>query len=138
MASTSSYLEQGYDKLLRYCSNEFRTVGRDPHLEVNPLLRMAIARLRKRPELIRYSLLVAFYCQVLTQNKAKFLRPSPKHGKRHSHQHSLPPSREAVHLVTPDLLNCMPMIPFDMSATCWLGCINRSLLNESSWRAFSE
>ena len=52
MASTSSNLEQGYEKLLRYCSNEFRHIGRDFQLEVSSGLREAVARLRKRPELL--------------------------------------------------------------------------------------
>jgi hypothetical protein len=52
MASTSSNLEQGYQKLLRYCSNEFRHIGRDSHLEVSLELRESVARLRKRPELL--------------------------------------------------------------------------------------
>jgi len=52
MASTSSNLEQGYEKLLRYCSNEFRQIGRDSQLEVNLGLREAVVRLRKRPELL--------------------------------------------------------------------------------------
>ena len=52
MASTSSNLEQGYEKLLRYCSNEFRHIGRDFQLEVSTGLREAVARLRKRPELL--------------------------------------------------------------------------------------
>ena len=51
MASTSSNLEQGYDKLLRYCSNEFRHIGRDSQLEVNHELRESVVRLRKRREL---------------------------------------------------------------------------------------
>ena len=52
MASTSSNLEQGYEKLLRYCSNEFRHIGRGFQLEVSNGLREAVVRLRKRPELM--------------------------------------------------------------------------------------
>jgi hypothetical protein len=52
MASTSSNLEQGYEKLLRYCSNEFRHIGRDFQLEVSHGLQEAVVRLRKRPELL--------------------------------------------------------------------------------------
>ena len=58
MASTSSNLEQGYEKLVRYCSNEFRHIGRDSQLEVNEELRESVVRLRKRPELLT---LVCFY-----------------------------------------------------------------------------
>ena len=52
MTSTSAYLEQGYEKILRYCSNEFRQVGRDSQIEVNAIMREAVQRLRKRPELL--------------------------------------------------------------------------------------
>ena len=52
MASTSSNLEQGYEKLVRYCSNEFRQIGRDSQFEVNHELRESVVRLRKRPELL--------------------------------------------------------------------------------------
>ncbi len=54
MASTSSHLEQGYEKILRYCSAEFRNLGRDSQLEVTPGIKEAILRLRKRPELLTY------------------------------------------------------------------------------------
>jgi conserved oligomeric Golgi complex subunit 6 len=60
MASTSSNLEQGYEKLLRYCSNEFRQIGRDSQLEVNDGLRESVSRMRKRPELLT---LVVFVSQ---------------------------------------------------------------------------
>ncbi|KDR69275.1 hypothetical protein GALMADRAFT_256106 [Galerina marginata CBS 339.88] len=56
MASTSANLEQGYEKILRYCSNEFRRVGRDSQLEVSPGMREAVLRLRKRPELLTEAL----------------------------------------------------------------------------------
>ena len=52
MAETSSYLEQGYDKIFRWCSNEFRHLNRDIQYEVNPVLCECIQRLRKRPELL--------------------------------------------------------------------------------------
>ena len=58
MASTSSNLEKGYEKLFRYCSNEFRHIGGDSQLEVNHDLRESVVRLRKRPELLT---LVIFY-----------------------------------------------------------------------------
>ena len=52
MASTSADLEQGYEKILRYCSHEFRQIGRDSQLEVSPGMREAVLRLRTRPELL--------------------------------------------------------------------------------------
>ena len=52
MTSTSAYLEQAYEKILRYCSNEFRQVGRDSQIEVNAVMREAVQRLRKRSELL--------------------------------------------------------------------------------------
>jgi hypothetical protein len=54
MASTSAHLEQGYEKILRFCSNEFRQVGRDSQIEVNSAMREAVQRLRKRPELLTW------------------------------------------------------------------------------------
>jgi hypothetical protein len=52
MTATSSYLEHGYEKLLRWTSGEFRQIGREMLIEVTPTLREAIQRLRKRPELL--------------------------------------------------------------------------------------
>ncbi|KAJ8080656.1 Golgi transport complex subunit 6 [Marasmius tenuissimus] len=56
MASTSSYLEQGYEKIFRWCSYEFLHIGRDVQLEVSPTMSEAVARLRKRPELLSEAL----------------------------------------------------------------------------------
>ncbi|KIK63403.1 hypothetical protein GYMLUDRAFT_197030 [Collybiopsis luxurians FD-317 M1] len=56
MASTASQLEQGYEKILRWCSYEFRQIGRDSQLEVSTTMREAVRRLRKRPELLNESL----------------------------------------------------------------------------------
>ncbi|KAF5351607.1 hypothetical protein D9757_015072 [Collybiopsis confluens] len=56
MASTASQLEQGYEKIFRWCSYEFRQIGRDSQLEVSPTMREAVRRLRKRPELLNESL----------------------------------------------------------------------------------
>jgi hypothetical protein len=73
MASTSSNLEQGYEKLLRYCSNEFRQIGRDFQLEVSKGLREAVVRLRKRPELLT---LVIFLSRHSSIYKARYaVRP---------------------------------------------------------------
>jgi hypothetical protein len=54
MASTSDHLEQGYEKIFRWCSYEFRQMGRDAQLEVGFVMREAVRRLRKRPELLTY------------------------------------------------------------------------------------
>ncbi|KAJ7356948.1 oligomeric complex COG6, partial [Mycena albidolilacea] len=56
MASTSSHLEQGYEKIFRWCSYEFRQMGRDMQVEVEDTMREAIRRLRKRPELLNEAL----------------------------------------------------------------------------------
>ncbi|KAH7871193.1 oligomeric Golgi complex subunit 6 [Lentinula edodes] len=56
MASTASQLEQGYEKIFRWCSYEFRQVGRDSQLEVSTIMREGVRRLRKRPELLNESL----------------------------------------------------------------------------------
>ncbi|KAF7367249.1 Conserved oligomeric Golgi complex subunit 6 [Mycena sanguinolenta] len=42
MASTSSNLEQGYEKIFRWCSYEFRQMGRDMQVEVEDTMREAI------------------------------------------------------------------------------------------------
>ncbi|CAK5280086.1 unnamed protein product [Mycena citricolor] len=58
MASTSSYLEQGYEKLLRWCSYEFRQLGKDMQVEVGTTMREAVRRLRRRPELLNEALAI--------------------------------------------------------------------------------
>ena len=54
MSSTSSNLEQAYEKIFRWCSFEFRQMGREVQVEVSPTMREAITRLRQRQELLRY------------------------------------------------------------------------------------
>jgi len=54
MAVTSSHLEKACDKLLRWCSVQFRDMGRDATLEVPDELSEAVRRLRSRPELLAY------------------------------------------------------------------------------------
>ncbi|KAJ6626835.1 oligomeric complex COG6 [Mycena sp. CBHHK59/15] len=56
MASTSSHLEQGYEKIFRWCSYEFRQMGKDMQIEVSATIREAVDRLRKRPELLTEAL----------------------------------------------------------------------------------
>jgi hypothetical protein len=62
MASTSSNLERGYEKIFRWCSHEFRQTGRDLHLEVSVIMRESVSRLRKRPELLTYAFPRPFSC----------------------------------------------------------------------------
>ena len=57
MAATAQYLERAYDKLFKFCSLEFRNLGRDAVLEVSTNLREGVKRLRQRPELLGYALL---------------------------------------------------------------------------------
>jgi hypothetical protein len=54
MSSTSTNLEQGYDKILRFLSNEFRRTGKDYSMEVTTTMRESVVRLKKRPELLTY------------------------------------------------------------------------------------
>jgi conserved oligomeric Golgi complex subunit 6 len=54
MAMTSELLEQAYEKIFRYCCLEFRQFGKDAQLDVAPVTREAVRRLRQRPELLRY------------------------------------------------------------------------------------
>ncbi|TCD67043.1 Golgi transport complex subunit 6 [Steccherinum ochraceum] len=56
MSATSSCLEQAYEKIFRWCSFEFRQMGRDAHLEVDPIMREAVRRLQQRPELLNEAL----------------------------------------------------------------------------------
>lgn len=56
MAAISSHLEQGYEKIFRWCSNEFRQLSWDMHYEVDPVLCESIQRLRARPELLSEAL----------------------------------------------------------------------------------
>ena len=52
MAVTAAHLAKAYDKLIRWCSSEFRSMGRDASLEVPNELSEATRRLRSRPELL--------------------------------------------------------------------------------------
>lgn len=96
MASTSSNLEEGYSKLLRWCTFEFRQqyTSRDSvsheHLEVSPTMRTAIGRLRRRPELLadafstlsktRSATLLSSFLQALTRGHPSGLpRPIELH-----------------------------------------------------------
>ncbi|KZP29030.1 oligomeric complex COG6 [Athelia psychrophila] len=77
MSATASYLEQGYEKILRWCTYEFRQMGRDLQLEVSDTTREAVRRLRQRPELLtealailsqsRQSTLLAAFIDALTR-----------------------------------------------------------------------
>ncbi|KAL5511670.1 COG6 [Sanghuangporus vaninii] len=58
IAATSRQLEEGYDKLTRWCSLEFRQFVRDALLEVTSLLIEAVRWLRKKPELLSEALSV--------------------------------------------------------------------------------
>ncbi|KAH9952062.1 oligomeric complex COG6 [Amylocystis lapponica] len=56
MSATSASLEQAHEKIFRWCCFEFRQMGRDAQLEVNPRMREAVRRLRTRPELLTEAL----------------------------------------------------------------------------------
>ncbi|KAF8258917.1 oligomeric complex COG6-domain-containing protein [Lactarius quietus] len=58
MAVTAAHLEKAYDKLVRWCSSEFRGMGRDASLDVSNELSEAARRLRSRPELLAEALTV--------------------------------------------------------------------------------
>lgn len=53
MAATSSYMEQAYEKIFRWCSFEFRQMAREVQIEVNPTIREGVGRLRQRSELLK-------------------------------------------------------------------------------------
>ena len=54
MAATSNHLEQAFDKISRYCSFEFRQMGKDAQTEVGPTMQQAVKRLQQRPELLKW------------------------------------------------------------------------------------
>ncbi|KAI0705883.1 oligomeric complex COG6 [Cytidiella melzeri] len=56
VTNTSGYLEQAYEKIFRWCSFDFRQMGRDSSIDVNPSTREAVRRLRQRPELLTEAL----------------------------------------------------------------------------------
>ncbi|CCL99987.1 uncharacterized protein FIBRA_02012 [Fibroporia radiculosa] len=56
LSTISGYLEQAYQKIFRWCGFEFRQMGRDTQLEVNPSMCEAVRRLRQRPELLTEAL----------------------------------------------------------------------------------
>lgn len=52
MKATSEQMELGYKKLHRWCQFEFRQFTKEAQLEVSPLLRDALQKLKQRPALI--------------------------------------------------------------------------------------
>jgi hypothetical protein len=90
MSSTSSNLEQAYEKIFRWCSFEFRQMGRDVQVEVSPTMREAVSRLRQRQELLRYlpPILNQIFLRVHDLRSAKPSRSSHKADKRFSSTHS--------------------------------------------------
>ncbi|KAF8322621.1 oligomeric complex COG6 [Clavulina sp. PMI_390] len=56
MARTGDQLDNAYAKVQRWCSFEFRQLGKDSHLEVSRVMREAVARLKKRPDILSVAL----------------------------------------------------------------------------------
>lgn len=54
MARTAEHLDSAYAKVQRWCSFEFRQLGKDSHLEVSHVMREAIRRLKNRPDVLRH------------------------------------------------------------------------------------
>lgn len=52
MSLTSSLLEQAYQKIFRWCSYNFRQLGKDSNLEVGSVMKEAVRRLKQQPELL--------------------------------------------------------------------------------------
>ncbi|KDQ13474.1 hypothetical protein BOTBODRAFT_111408 [Botryobasidium botryosum FD-172 SS1] len=77
MSMTAERLEQGYQKLFRWCSFEFRQLARDAHLDVAPVMSEAVRRLRQRPDLlaealkilssVRQATLLSLFLEALTR-----------------------------------------------------------------------
>ncbi|WVW82047.1 hypothetical protein I302_104052 [Kwoniella bestiolae CBS 10118] len=56
MRATSDQMESGYKKIHRWCQFEFRQFTRETQLEVSPVMREGIRRLRDRPVLLKDAL----------------------------------------------------------------------------------
>ncbi|KIP08762.1 hypothetical protein PHLGIDRAFT_68807 [Phlebiopsis gigantea 11061_1 CR5-6] len=56
VTTTSGYLEQAYDKIFRWCTFEFRQMGKDAQLDVDPAMQESVRRLKQRPELLTEAL----------------------------------------------------------------------------------
>ncbi|KAF8583843.1 oligomeric complex COG6 [Ramaria rubella] len=77
MSLTSSLLDQAYQKIFRWCSFEFRQLGKDSQLEVGPVMKEAVRRLRQQPDLLsealkslsqtRQATLLAMFLDALTR-----------------------------------------------------------------------
>jgi hypothetical protein len=52
MAATSKQMEAGYKKVHRWCQFEISQFTKEGQLDVSPLLRQALQRLKSRPALI--------------------------------------------------------------------------------------
>ena len=134
MSSTSSNLEQAYEKIFRWCSFEFRQMGREVQVEVSPTMREGVTRLRQRQELLRYYSLDSegYFPQTHRLRSAKPSPSSHKVDKRFSSTHSRTPSLVAVLADCPGQSNYMPTIQCDMSGTCSRGFTRPSPLSASS------
>ena len=128
MAKTSTYLEAAHEKILRWCLFEFREMGRQVHVDVEPDMQEAIHRLRQRPELLRFVLFGLVEAQLTNFFLAKHLHLFRK-------LVTLPcrhPSLRLLHGVHRARLNYTHMIRCGMWATCLHGSIKLSLPNVSS------
>lgn len=54
MAATSKQMEAGYKKIHRWCQFEISQFTKEGQLDVSPLLRQALQRLKSRPALLEY------------------------------------------------------------------------------------
>ncbi|WVF66103.1 hypothetical protein IAT40_000842 [Kwoniella sp. CBS 6097] len=70
MRATSDQMESGYKKIHRWCQFEFRQFTRETQLEVSPVMRDAVKRLRERPPLLKDAL------QTLTSTRASSILQS--------------------------------------------------------------
>lgn len=138
MSATSSYLEQAYEKMFRWCCFEFRQMGRDAQLEVSSSMREAVRRLRQRPELLAYVRRVVISVQI--SDAAAVARRSPTFRKLDNPPFwppSLTRSLAAALAASRAQSSCTRTTRYGMSATCLRGCTRRSPRSASSLRAFS-
>jgi len=60
MAATGEQMEAGYKKIYKWCQFEFRQFIKEGHLEVSPVLKEVVRRLRSRLVMLQWVLFPTF------------------------------------------------------------------------------
>jgi hypothetical protein len=74
MGATSKQMEAGYRKIHRWCQFEISQFTKEGQLDVSPLLRQALQRLKSRPALLEY--VSQFAIGILADSAAIYARSS--------------------------------------------------------------